>query len=1077
MLQLNFLHKKMSMMNKNFLLLLIVLTTSNILLAQNSKPRPKSSGRTMNTQMNIEVNTPLVEPVFQATRTFKTLPQLPAVADKMAKSFKVLTHNDGIPTMIGGEAPMVGNSRDLPLTARCQQYLEAAKNLMFIQKPVEEFELKSSEMDEMGNTHVRMIQKFNGIPVWGSEVILHERGGKLNLLNGFYFPTPSVLSIEPTVSTASSIENAQTDLSKIKPIALLNEAQLNQVGGVQSKSELVVFHVDDKKDAERLAWHVTIYQNVLHRWEYFVDAQNGQILDKYESSCSIMGHYHEATEKCVSTSLSNSYDKKEATTTPHLPALMDGAALANSTDLLSLTRTINTYQVGAKYYLIDASRTMFKATQSTFPNKPVGVIQTFDNNNTDGGTTAYYITSTNNTWADKKAVSAHYNSGQAFNYFKTIFNRNSINGIGGNINSFINVTEDDIQMDNAYWNGESMYYGNGKDVFSALPKALDVAGHEISHGVIQNTANLKYQGESGALNESFADVFGAMIDRDDWKMGEDIITNFTVFPSGALRDLSNPNNGVAQGKSAWQPKNVSEQYKGTQDNGGVHINSGITNYAFYLFASNANVTKVKAEKVYYQALTKYLVASSKFIDLRAAVEQSCKDLYAGEPAVLAAAQTAFNTVGIGSGGSTTGSDYQKDVPTNPGQDWMIYVSQETSPTPSKLILQQPNSTTKVALFSKGVKSRPSITDDGRRIVFVGADDSTYYIDINWTTLEAKAARTIYEDAGWNNIAISKDGTKIAANAGDTLIYVSSLVTGKTTAFRLYNPTTSSGTAKTYDVKFSDALEWDNTGENIMYDAFTSTPSQGANLEYYDIGFMNVWSNATKTFGTGNIDKLFSGIPENTDIGNPTFAKNSPYIIAFDYLTKNTAGNYDGYYVVGANIQTGDISAADVGVFENNTFGYPSYTRKDDKLMFTNLSTTNALQLKTINLSSTKIDATPSSVQLPNNGVVVIGNAQKGNWFSNGLRSVAVKETLDNNSVVIAPNPFKDYLSIEIQSEKSAVGKAEIFDLVGRNILSQPLSISGGKNPVSFNTQTLQAGAYLLRVTVDGKSLTKKIIKL
>jgi bacillolysin len=455
-------------MNRKSLFLLITLTTSSVVFAQNFKPKPKpSSGKIMTIESPIQANTPIIEPAFQTTRSYKTLPQLPAIADKVGKSFKVLTYNDGIPTMISGEVATVGNSRDLPLSARCQQYLEAAKTLMSIQKPNEEFELRNTEVDEMGNSHVRMYQTYKGLKVWDGEVILHERGGKVNLLNGSFFPTPSVLSIEPTVSAAVSIENVKTDLNKTKPVADLNEAQLNQVGGEQAKKELIVFHVDGKKTGERLAWHVTMYQNVLHRWEYFVDAQNGQILDKYESSCNITGHYHEAAEKCTSASLSDSYDKKEATNTPSLPTLMDGATVANSTDLLSLTRTINTYQVGTKYYLIDASRTMFKATQSTFPNRPVGVIQTFDNNNTDGGTTAYFITSTNNAWTTPKAVSAHYNAGEAYNYFKNTFGRNSINGSGGNINSFINVTEDDIQMDNAYWNGEAMYYGNGKDAFTA----------------------------------------------------------------------------------------------------------------------------------------------------------------------------------------------------------------------------------------------------------------------------------------------------------------------------------------------------------------------------------------------------------------------------------------------------------------------------------------------------------------------------------------------------------------------------------------------------------------------------------
>jgi bacillolysin len=1058
-------------MNKRLLYLLITLMTSSLVFAQNAKPKPKSTGKVMTLHAPYEASTPEIEPVFQNTRTYKTLPQLPVISDKFPKGFKVLSYTEGVPTMISGEVPesaATGNSIALPLAQRCEQYLDAVKTIMSIQKPVEEFEAKSSETDEMGFTHVRMVQKYKGLPVWGGEVILHERGGKVNLLNGSYFPTPSVSSTEPTFSTASSIENVKTDLAKLKPIEVLNEAQLKQVGGAQSKSELVVFHVNDKKDAERLAWHITMYQNVLHRWEYFVDAQNGQVLDKYESSCNVMGHYHHAGENHATHSLSNSYEEKEAVNTLPAPPVFDGKATASVTDLLNLTRTINTYQVGTKYYLIDASRTMFVPTRSTFPNSPVGVIQTFNNNNMDGGTTADYITSTNNAWADKKAVSAHYNAGRAFDYFKTTFGRNSIDGRGGNINSFINVTEDNIQMDNAYWNGEAMYYGNGKDVFSALPKALDVAGHEISHGVIQNTANLKYQGESGAMNESFADVFGAMIDRDDWKMGEDIVINTTVFPSGALRDLSNPNNGATSGKPAWQPKNYSERYTGTQDNGGVHINSGIPNYAFYLFATASSMTKEKAERVYYQALTKYLVASSKFIDLRAAVEQSCKDLYPAEPAVLTAAQNAFTTVGIGSGGSTTGSDYQKDVPTNPGQDWMIYVSQDV---PSKLLLQQANSTTKVAIYSAGVKSRPSITDDGKRVVFVGADEKIYYIDINWTTGQATAATALSSDAGWNNIAISKDGSKIAANAGDSILYILSLALNKTSQFRLYNPTTSSGTARTYDVRFTDALEWDITGENVMYDALTSPPTQGANLNYWDIGFVNVWSNTAKNFATGTVEKLFSGLPENTDIGNPSFAKNSPYIIAFDYLTKDAfTGKYDGFFIVGANIQTGDISTADIGIFSNTTFGYPSYSRKDDKILFTNLSA-GVLSLATVNLKADKINQTA-----PDGSAVLFGNAQKGNWFSNGVRSTATNDVLENNSVAVSPNPFKDVLMVEIQAEKAAAGKAEVFDVTGRNILTYPLSILSGKNSVSINTPSLQAGAYLLKVTVDGKSLTKKVVK-
>src|SRR5574339_493637 len=103
-----------------------------------------------------------------------------------------------------------------------------------------------------------------------------------------------------------------------------------------------------------------------------------------------------------------------------------------------------------------------------------------------------------------------------------------------------------------------MFYRNGDVLFKKHKKGLDVAGHEMSHGVIQNTANLEYVGQSGALNESYADVFGAMIDREDWKMGEDVVLA-SAFPSGALRDLSNPNNGGnSLGDPGWQPKHMNE---------------------------------------------------------------------------------------------------------------------------------------------------------------------------------------------------------------------------------------------------------------------------------------------------------------------------------------------------------------------------------------------------------------------------------------------------------------------------------------------------------------------------------------
>ena len=113
-------------------------------------------------------------------------------------------------------------------------------------------------------------------------------------------------------------------------------------------------------------------------------------------------------------------------------------------------------------------------------------------------------------------------------------------------------------MENAFWNGKAVFYGNGGSAFESLAGGLDVSAHELGHGVISNTANLEYIGQSGAINETYADIFGSMVDREDWYIGEDI-TKTSFSPSGRLRDMSNPHNlGSSLNDAYWQPAHVSE---------------------------------------------------------------------------------------------------------------------------------------------------------------------------------------------------------------------------------------------------------------------------------------------------------------------------------------------------------------------------------------------------------------------------------------------------------------------------------------------------------------------------------------
>ncbi|MFV9506770.1 MAG: M4 family metallopeptidase [Oscillochloridaceae bacterium umkhey_bin13] len=254
---------------------------------------------------------------------------------------------------------------------------------------------------------------------------------------------------------------------------------------------------------------------------------------------------------------------------------------------------------------------------------------------------------------DPIAQAAHDGAGQVYTYFFKTFQRNSIDGQGMPLVSTVNFGKDPQDAENAAWVGEynQMIYGDGGRIFKPLPYGLDVIGHEFTHGVIQTTADLIYEVQSGALNESYADVFGAMIDRDDWTMGEDVIKS-PPFPRPYLRSLSDPN---AQGSydprdplgGVGQPANMAEyaNLPNTRraNNGGVHVNSGIPNYAHYLLAQALG--RDKTEQIAYRTLTQYLTPNSNFLDAANASARAAADLYGNGPEVQAV-QRAFAQVGI-----------------------------------------------------------------------------------------------------------------------------------------------------------------------------------------------------------------------------------------------------------------------------------------------------------------------------------------------------------------------------------------------------------------------------------------------
>ena len=252
------------------------------------------------------------------------------------------------------------------------------------------------------------------------------------------------------------------------------------------------------------------------------------------------------------------------------------------------------------------------------------------------------------------AVNEAYNhSGTTYDFYKKIFNRNSLDDRGMTLVSSVHLGR---KYNNAFWNGEQMAYGDGDGViFIRFTKSLDVVGHELTHGVVTHTCNLDYRNESGALNEHFADVFGSLVKqwkrkhtaaKADWLIGPDL-----MGPGTKARSLRTFKEGPAYENdpilgSDPQPKHLKDKYSGGADSGGVHINSGIPNHAFYLLATSlGGYAWEKAGRIWYQTMLA-LTPSSVFDDMVERSTQVAGGLFGAGSSEEKAVTKAWKSVGF-----------------------------------------------------------------------------------------------------------------------------------------------------------------------------------------------------------------------------------------------------------------------------------------------------------------------------------------------------------------------------------------------------------------------------------------------
>jgi Zn-dependent metalloprotease len=484
----------------------------------------------------------------------------------------------------------------------------------FIASDAVDFKLLNSSRDKLGYEHKRYRQSINGIPLEYSAYLLHLKNGKVHSMNG-NIPSHPQISGQFSITETQALNFAKNSTENAVWIFEENANHPYREEYKTPKGEKVYYPANGNlySNTFRAAYKFDMFsiQPYERNWVY-VDAETGTILNK---------------ETRIHTIDS------------------PGTAITG----YSGEQSITTDSYGGIYRLRESGRGNGIATYNCQMTNDYGSAVDFTDNDN------YWDNA--NADLDQYATDAHFATEQTYDYFYTVHGRNSIDGNGHELNSYVhyNLTLDDYPNNmNAFWNGSVMTYGDGDAENGITPlTTVDISAHEITHGLTSYTCNLVYQDEPGAINEAFSDIFGTCVEFfavpefADWNIGEDI--------GAVFRSMDNPND-----------YNKPDTYLGNywhtdaSDYGGVHTNMSVLSYWFYLIAVGDNGTNDNGDSynvtgfgmdnaadIAFRLQTVYLTNTSEFLDARFYGIQAGVDFHGACSPEVEVITDAFYAVGLG----------------------------------------------------------------------------------------------------------------------------------------------------------------------------------------------------------------------------------------------------------------------------------------------------------------------------------------------------------------------------------------------------------------------------------------------
>lgn len=602
----------------------------------------------------------------------KKLPKIIVTAIVLSFSFSAFAQVQTDDKRVGQKSVSENGQPNLITFNELSNYKSSESQKVFKEqlglKDSQSFTKIKTESDKQGYTHEKFQLYEQGIKVEFANYTLHSKDGKLVSMNGEYYNIENA-KLSPSLSAQDAFNKA-LGYTRAAEYLWDKPQDARELGYEKPKGELVLLPDMEQQgqkrgsDKVRLAYKFDIYATKpLSRGDLYIDAETGKAL------------FYNATIKHLND---NVHGSKVSNSAKNETASKMAFVAANAATRYSGTQTIQTTLSGSSYILLDGTRgtgiqTYNSARTATYPTTN---FTDADNN----WTAAEY----NNTNKDNGALDAHWGAEMTYDYWSSVHGRNSFDNAGAKIKSYVHynlIAAGYSSNNNAFWNGSVMTYGDGSGTggFDILT-SLDVAGHEIGHAVCTYTANLAYQKESGAMNEAFSDIWAACIEyhsaptKSIWLVGEDIERRSGHI---ALRSMSDPNaegQPDTYGGTNWV--NVNCTPTSSNDQCGVHTNSGVLNHWFYILSvgksgtndlGNAyNVTGItidKAEKIAFRLEDFYLGANSTYANARTYGIQSAIDLYGAGSAEVIATTNAFYAIGVGAAYSGSTDTTAPSAPT------------------------------------------------------------------------------------------------------------------------------------------------------------------------------------------------------------------------------------------------------------------------------------------------------------------------------------------------------------------------------------------------------------------------------